>query len=118
ELMLGMKRDPVFGPLVLVGLGGVFAELLGDVASELAPVSLEVASGMLRRLAAYPILEGYRGKPGVDLDRVAKIISDFSLLCHELGSQIEEIDVNPLVCSAREVTAVDALMLRRTLNTA
>jgi acyl-CoA synthetase (NDP forming) len=118
ELMLGMKRDPVFGPLVLVGLGGVFAELLGDVASELAPVSLEVASGMLRRLVAYPILEGYRGKPGVDLDRVAKIISDFSLLCHELDSQIEEIDVNPLVCSAREVTAVDALMLRRMLNTA
>ncbi len=116
ELMLGMKRDPVFGPLILVGLGGVFAELLGDVASELAPISPEAARGMLRRLAAYPILEGYRGKPGVDLGYLENIISDFSLLCLELREQIEEIDVNPLVCSASEVTAVDALMLRRTIK--
>ena len=112
ELMLGMKRDPVFGPLIIVAVGGVLVELLRDVTSELAPISPDGALTMLKRLGTYPLLEGYRNKAGVNLPALAQVIADFSQMCAELGDAIEEIDINPLICGAGAVTAVDALIVK------
>lgn len=113
ELMLGMKRDAVFGPMIVVGLGGILVELLRDIATDLAPISKQGALNMLERLGAYPLLKGYRGKPGVNLNMLSQVISDFSQMCVALDSEIEEVDLNPLICSQDKVTAVDALIIRR-----
>lgn len=113
ELMLGMKRDPVFGPLVMVGLGGIWVEIFGDVATELAPVDRVTAVRMIAGLKTYRLLEGYRGKPGVDLDELAALIVDFSRMCMELPDDIEEIDINPVLATQRGLVAVDALFVRR-----
>lgn len=112
EIVLGMKRDPVFGPLVMVGLGGVLIEVLGDVACELAPVSEPAALQMIERLKAFKLLEGYRGKPGVRLSQLAALIAAFSRLCVELQEQIEEIDINPLMYGPSGFVAVDALFIK------
>ncbi|RFP77951.1 CoA-binding protein [Hydrogenophaga borbori] len=113
ELVLGMKRDPVFGPLVMVGLGGVLIELFGDVATELAPLSPAQAASMLQRLKVYPLLKGYRNKPGVDLDALADLVACFSRLCLDLGDEVEEIDLNPVMARGDRFVAVDALIVRR-----
>lgn len=113
ELVLGARRDPLFGPLLMVGLGGIFVELLQDVAVRIAPVSHEEARQMLQRLRGSRLLKGFRGAPAVDLEQLAQVISRFSVLAAELGDQLEEIDVNPLICSGGRILAVDALMRRR-----
>lgn len=116
ELVLGMKRDPVFGPLLLVGLGGVLVEVLGDVVTELAPVSVLLAHDMLRRLKTYRLLQGYRGQPGVDLDALAQCVADFSKMCMDLADEVEEIDINPVMANENGLVAVDALIVRRKQN--
>jgi acyl-CoA synthetase (NDP forming) len=113
ELVLGMKRDPVFGPLVMVGLGGVLIEMFGDVATELAPVDPSQAAAMLRRLKVYPLLQGYRGKPGVDLDALADLVARFSRMCMDLCNDVDEIDLNPVMARGNRFVAVDALIVRR-----
>lgn len=113
ELVLGMKRDPVFGPLVMVGLGGVLIEMFGDVATELAPVSALQAGAMLRRLKGYPLLQGYRGKPGVDLAALADLVAHFSRMCMDLRDEVDEIDLNPVMARGDRFVAVDALIVRR-----
>ena len=113
ELALGMKRDPVFGPLLMVGLGGVLIEVFGDVATELAPLSTTQAHEMLRRLKAYQLLQGYRGKPGVDLPALVQLIARFSQLCMDWADEVEEIDINPVICLAQGFAIVDALIVRR-----
>lgn len=118
ELMLGMKRDPVFGPLLMVGLGGVWVEVFGDVASELVPVSEMRAEEMLRRLKSYPLLQGYRNRPGVPLAELARLIARFSALCTELADDIDEIDLNPVLAHAGGFVVVDALIVRRDADVA
>lgn len=113
ELVLGMKRDPVFGPLLMVGMGGVLVELFGDVATEIAPVTTVQAHEMLRRLKAYRLLQGYRGKPGVDLHALVQLIVRFSQLCMDWTDEVEEIDINPVICHAQGFAIVDALIARR-----
>lgn len=113
ELVLGMKRDPVFGPLVMVGLGGVLIEMFGDVATELAPVDPSQAAAMLRRLKVYPLLQGYRGNPGVDLDALADLVARFSRMCMDLCNDVDEIDLNPVMARGNRFVAVDALIVRR-----
>lgn len=113
ELMLGMKRDPVFGPLIMVGLGGIWVEIISDVAKELAPVDQRTAARMIAGLKTYRLLEGYRGKPGVNLDELAALVVDFSRMCTELADDIEEIDINPVLATQQGLVAVDALLIRR-----
>lgn len=113
ELVLGMKRDPVFGPLVMVGMGGVLVELFGDVATEIAPVTAVQAHEMLQRLKGYRLLQGYRGKPGVDVPALAQLIVSFSQVCMDWADEVEEIDINPVICHAKGFTIVDALISRR-----
>ncbi len=113
EAIVGGRVDPQVGPLVVVGSGGVLVELLKDSVTALAPVSRIEAFDMLRRLKGFPLLNGFRGQPAVDLDRLAEAIVRVSELVADLRDEIEELDVNPLRCSAAQVVAVDALIVRR-----
>ncbi len=113
ELVVGARLDPQFGPLIVVGLGGVLVEILADTAVELAPVDAGAARRMLESLKGYRLLTGYRGAAPVDLDRLAGIVSSVSRLAADLADVIGEIDVNPVICSAERIVAVDGLIVRR-----
>jgi len=88
----------------------VLIELLRDRRAALAPFGVAAATRMLDALALRPLLDGYRGGPAVDIPRLAQAISSFSVLAHDLGDLVREIDVNPLVCG-RDIAAVDALFV-------
>jgi acetate---CoA ligase (ADP-forming) len=107
ELLLGGLRDPQFGPLVMVGWGGIYVEVLADTAARLAPVSPDEARTMLSELKLAPLLHGIRGEPPVDVSALAKAISSFSRLLVDV-SELEEIEVNPLVAGPGGVLGVDA----------
>jgi acyl-CoA synthetase (NDP forming) len=112
EVMVGARMDPLFGPLILVGLGGIMVELLKDTAVALAPVTREEATAMLRRLKGYSMLTGFRGLEPVDLDALAGIVCRISEFAADQRERILELDVNPLICSGGRITAVDALIVR------
>lgn len=107
ELIIGAKRDPVFGTVMLVGAGGITAELYQDRALELPPLNERLARRMLESLQSWPLLEGYRGRPGVDVDRLIEVLIRLSYLVADYP-EIVELDVNPLLVSADEVIALDA----------
>jgi acetyltransferase len=107
ELLLGSVRDPQFGPLVMVGFGGVYVEFFRDTAARLAPVTDDEALAMLESLRLAPLLHGVRGEPPVDLQRLAATIARFSALA-AAASGLTELELNPLVASAAGVIAVDA----------
>ncbi len=111
EIMLGARVDPLFGPLVVVGLGGVFVELLHDSVVDLAPVSVAGARAMLTRLRGARLLDGFRGAPAVDRDRLAEIIARFSEFAADHAGRYREIDLNPLIAAGGEIVAVDALIV-------
>ncbi|MDA1117619.1 MAG: acetate--CoA ligase family protein, partial [Proteobacteria bacterium] len=113
EVIVGSRVDPVVGPLVVVGSGGVLVELVQDAVAALAPVSVAEAKAMLARLKGYPLLTGFRGSVAVDLEALADAVARISELAADLAGEIEELDVNPLRCSAARVVAVDALLARR-----
>lgn len=111
EIVLGMKNDRQFGPLVAVGLGGIMVELLGDTAVRLAPIGETAARDMLASLKGYPLLTGFRGRPGVDVDGLVDAICRLSELAHDLADVIDQIDVNPVIASGAGVLAADALIV-------
>jgi acetyltransferase len=106
ELLLGMVRDPQFGPLVMVGFGGIFVEILGDTATRLAPVDQAEARAMLTELRMAPALRGFRGRPAVDLDALADTVSRFSRLVSEV-SVLQELEINPLLATPAGARALD-----------
>jgi acyl-CoA synthetase (NDP forming) len=110
ELIVGGRRDPSFGPLVLVGAGGTTSELYRDVAVELAPVTVEVAERMLRRLKAYPLLTGWRGAPAVEVRAAAEIVTAVSKLIAG-RPDVVECEINPLRAGPGGAVAVDALVV-------
>ncbi|HET6882746.1 MAG TPA: bifunctional acetate--CoA ligase family protein/GNAT family N-acetyltransferase [Pirellulales bacterium] len=110
ELILGSKQDPVFGAVILLGAGGVMAELLQDRALGLPPLNERLATRLLESLRCWPLLNGYRGRPAVDIERLIEIIMRFSYLVADFP-EILEIDVNPLVVTPRDVVALDARMV-------
>jgi acetate---CoA ligase (ADP-forming) len=107
ELIAGVRRDPRFGPVALLGLGGVFAEVLGDVAFALAPVDAAAALAMLDRLAGAPLLHGARGRPPVDLDAVAAAVAALTTLA-AAHPEIAALEVNPLLARPDGCEALDA----------
>jgi acetyltransferase len=111
EIVVGVKRDSQFGPLVAVGLGGVMVELLGDTVVRLAPVSMTAALAMLAALKGARLLSGYRGAAAVDIERLADLICRVSELADDLRDSISEIDVNPVIVSASGAVAADALIV-------
>ena len=112
EIVLGARHDPQFGPLVTVGLGGVFVELLNDVRSAPAPIGTRQAIALLRELRGARIFDGFRGVPPVDLPALGAAVSAVSRLAADLGADLRELDVNPVVCGRDGVHAVDALVVR------
>lgn len=108
ELIVGGRRDPAFGPLVVVGAGGTMSELYRDVAVELAPVSVATAEAMLASLAASALLNGWRGAPAVDRRAAAEAVAAVSRMISE-REDLLECEVNPLRVAPDGVLAVDAL---------
>ena len=111
EVILGMNRDPRFGPLMMFGLGGTMVEVLKDVSFYLAPVTADEAKQMLKSTKTYQMLEGVRGDEGVDIDALAEGIQRLSQLVTEFP-QIQELDINPFLAGPYGMTpiAVDARM--------
>ena len=112
EMVVGARVDATFGPMVVVGLGGVMVELLCDTAVELAPVTRAQAEAMIMRLKGVKLLTGFRGSAPVDLKALADIIVAVSELAADHADTIAEIDVNPVICSPGRAIAVDALVVR------
>jgi acetyl-CoA synthetase (ADP-forming) len=109
EILIGVRRDPQFGPIVLVGMGGVAVEIMKDVVVAPAPVSRERALRMVDELRMSPLLKGARGRPPVDLDAIADAVERVSWLASDLGSRLVDLEVNPLIVRAagRGAVAVD-----------
>jgi hypothetical protein len=112
EVMVGARHDPLFGPLVLVGLGGVLVEVLRDTALSLAPVGPSEAEAMLRGLKGAALLNGFRGAPAVNVPRLAEIVSRFSELAADVGGGVSEMEINPLICGGDRIIAADALIVK------
>jgi acyl-CoA synthetase (NDP forming) len=112
EMMVGVKRDLLFGPVVLCGFGGTLVELLKDVAVGIPPLSREQARDMLQRLRGVSILGGVRGKPAADVDALCEAVVGLSRLASSLGDRLAGLDINPLIVLPRGkgVVAVDALV--------
>jgi acyl-CoA synthetase (NDP forming) len=111
EIALGIVRDPQFGPLVLVGAGGVLVEVLKDRCLAKPPLDEERARSMVDRLDVRPLLEGIRGQPPADVDALIRAIVGLSWLAHDLGGHLEALDANPVICGPDGCVAVDALVL-------
>ncbi len=112
ELLLGLKHDATFGPVVVCGYGGTHTELWQDTAQTLAPLTLAQARGLLQALRSYPLLEGYRGEPGVDLEAVCQVLVALA----EMGlayPQLQEVDINPLMATPWGCWAADARLIWR-----
>ncbi|CAG2153552.1 Trans-feruloyl-CoA synthase FCS1 [Cupriavidus yeoncheonensis] len=113
ELIVGVTRDPVFGPAMTVGLGGIFTEIFHDVAHRLLPVDRTMAREMLSSLRGYRLMTGFRGKPAADVEAAAAAIAALSDAAMALGERLREMEVNPLLVrqEGQGAVALDALIL-------
>ena len=107
SVYIGAKKEPKFGHMVLCGLGGIYIEVLKDVQSSLAPVSVEEAASMITRLKSYKIIQGVRGQEGLNETLFADVITRVSALCLA-APEIAEMDINPLMGNMNMLKAVDA----------
>ncbi|MDT7953468.1 MAG: acetate--CoA ligase family protein, partial [Acetobacteraceae bacterium] len=110
ECIMGIQRDPVFGPVALVGIGGIFVEILQDVALHRCPFGPEVAERMIRSLRAAPILLGARGKPPADLPALATMLSRLSQWAGAAGDRLQSVDLNPVLALPDGAYALDAVI--------
>ena len=107
ELIVGSVRDPKFGSVVMVGLGGVLTEVLGDTACAIAPVSVDAARALLLSLQGAPVLLGARGRAPVDLDALAQVVARVSRLA-AAHPELVELELNPVLAGPAGVLALDA----------
>lgn len=115
ELIAGVTHDPVFGPVLTVGLGGVLTELYRDASHRLLPVDAAMVQEMLRSLRAWPLLDGFRGRPPADVPAACDNVAALAAAASALGPQAQAIEINPFqVCALGEgAFALDALVLVR-----
>lgn len=115
ELLVGVINDPVFGPVVAFGLGGVMTEILGDVTYRIAPFDLETANDMIAELKGARLFDGYRGSPMTDKQALARLLVEVSRMAMALQERIGEIDINPVFVGStgNGVVAADALIILR-----
>jgi hypothetical protein len=113
EIALGIVRDPQFGPLVLVGAGGVLVEVLSDRRLAMPPLNEARARAMVNRLEIRPLLDGVRGRPPADVEALTRAIVALSWLAHDLGEHLEALDANPIICGPDGCVGVDALVIPR-----
>jgi len=112
ELIIGVRRDPSFGPVVVVGMGGVYAEVLQDVAVALAPITQKVAEELIRSLRGAPLLVGIRGQAALDVAAAARAAVALSTLAAE-HTDFTEMEINPLLVTREGVVALDARIIRK-----
>jgi acyl-CoA synthetase (NDP forming) len=111
EMMLGATRDEQFGPVILLGFGGVLAETLQDVTFVLPPFDAAHARRCVDRLQLRPLLDGVRGRPAADIDSFCDLAARFSAIVDALGGELGEVDINPVIVHATGCTIVDALVV-------
>jgi acyl-CoA synthetase (NDP forming) len=116
ETIAGVKCDPVFGPVVMFGVGGIFAEIYRDVALRVAPFGVDTAREMIREIMGYPLLAGARGRSPADVEALARFLSLLSAYADRFRDALDSIDINPLMVlpEGKGVIAVDALIVSRT----
>jgi len=110
ELVVGLTRDPQFGPCVMFGLGGIFTEVLKDISFRVAPLEKHDALEMMSEIKAHKILDTVRGMPEADRDLLADILINVGRIGLE-NDAVKEIDINPLILSGSKPVAVDALVV-------
>jgi len=110
ELVIGLTRDPQFGPCVMFGLGGIFTEILKDISFRVAPLEKRDALEMMQDIKGHKILEAVRGMEAADLDRFADILIKVGQIGFE-NEAVKEIDINPVIISGSRPVAVDALVV-------
>lgn len=112
EAIVGITNDALFGPAVMFGLGGIFAEVLKDVSFRLAPITPAIAREMIEEIKGYPVLAGARGRPAADVDALVDALVRLSALAVDLKDHIAELDINPLIVmpKGQGVKAADALI--------
>jgi acyl-CoA synthetase (NDP forming) len=107
QVIVGMSKDPQFGPVMMFGLGGVLVEVLKDVSFRIVPLAKRDAKQMIREIKGYPVLEGARGREAADIGALEALILQLSAFV-EANPQVEEIDLNPVFAYSDGVIAVDA----------
>jgi acyl-CoA synthetase (NDP forming) len=110
EAIVGVHRDPAFGPVVMFGLGGIFVEVLKDVTFRVAPFAVDEARRMIREIRGFPLLDGARGRPKLDIEALAECLSRLSVFAVINAERYRSIDINPLIVLPKGVVAVDALI--------
>jgi acyl-CoA synthetase (NDP forming) len=112
EVIVGALNDPVFGPTIMFGLGGIYAEVYKDVTFRIAPIDHADAEEMVKEIRGYPILSGVRGHPGYDVEGLISLLLSVShMVCERLD--IQELDLNPVRVLQRGVTALDVRILEK-----
>lgn len=111
EIIVGIQMDEVFGPVLMVGMGGIFTDVFKDVAFKSLPLSYEGIHRMLSQLKSYPLLQGYRGQPPVNMDALVKTIHAISLFAEEWQGIYESMDFNPVIVDAQNCRIVDAKLV-------
>lgn len=113
ETVMGIVNDPVFGPVVMFGLGGIYVEVLRDVAFRPAPLDEKSAEEMIRSIRGFALLDGARGRPRMDIGAMAKTLAALSRFGAAHANEIASIDVNPFIALPKGGVAVDALIVRK-----
>jgi acyl-CoA synthetase (NDP forming) len=110
EVILGMSRDPQFGPLIMFGLGGIFVEVMKDVSIRIHPLTDEGANLMIQRIKGHALLAGHRGEKGVDMKLLQESLLRLSQMVGDLEDDLEEMDINPFIVTPDRKTSfiVDA----------
>jgi succinyl-CoA synthetase beta subunit len=111
ETILGVQHDPVFGPVVMFGLGGIFVEVFRDVAFRVAPFGEDAALAMIQSIRGYPLLTGARGRAKSDLRALARALAQLSQFAHANAGAFAAIDINPFVALPNAAFALDALII-------
>jgi acetyltransferase len=111
EMALGIHNDPEVGPLVMVGAGGIFLELIKDVEFRAPPVDIDIARDMVSRLSMRKLLAGYRGKPALDIEALCLAVTQLASFAEDCGDLIDSVDVNPLIVQVNGCLALDAAIV-------
>lgn len=111
ELIIGGKNDLQFGPVVIVGKGGIGVEIYKDTAIRMAPLNKKDAKLMLKDLKFYPILKGYRGSEGINIEKLETTLIKFSNFLMDIEPYFESIDLNPVICSKSNCFIADARII-------
>ncbi|MDY6964529.1 MAG: acetate--CoA ligase family protein [Halobacteriota archaeon] len=110
EIIVGMTKDPQFGPALMFGLGGVFVEILKDVSFRIVPIEERDADEMIKEIKGYPVLEGYRGSPPASVDKIKDLLLNMSKFVSD-HPEIDEIDLNPVFAYPNGLVVADARVI-------